>query len=142
MSSTCSWLRPDACLLSGGPELPVPVFLPHKVKLFSQGNPHFYFLINQVFPVPLAQQRGLLGCCPRGRVDFLGGSARGLAEGPHLYRLENWALKQEMSRALTRAAPSCSQLLSLGNQSREQRLPDTGVVTGGGSRVSLPIGPS
>lgn len=71
MSYTCSWLRLDACSLSLGPELPVPVFLPHKVKLFSQGNPYFYFLINQIFPVHLAQTRAA-GQLPKGRSGLPG----------------------------------------------------------------------
>lgn len=35
MTYTCPWLRRDACLLSAGPMLAVPAFLPHKIKLFS-----------------------------------------------------------------------------------------------------------
>lgn len=129
---------PGRCLLSLGPELPVPVFLPHKVKLFSQGNPHFYFLINQIFPVPLAQTRAA-GQLPKGRGGLPGRVCLGPRGGSPPLQVGEWALKQEMSRELTRAAPRCAQVLSLRNQSRGL---DTRVVTGGWSQVSLPRGPS
>lgn len=38
-------------LLSVGSELPVPASLPHKIKLFSSGNPHVYFLSHQTSSV-------------------------------------------------------------------------------------------
>lgn len=97
MSYTCSWPRLHACLPGLEPELPVPVLLPHKVKLFSQGNPHFYLLINQLFPVRLAQTRAA-GQLPEGRSGLPGRVCWGLRRATALYRLETWALKQEMSR--------------------------------------------
>ena len=41
-------------LLNVGSELPVPASLPHKITLFSSGNPHVHFLSHQTSSVHTA----------------------------------------------------------------------------------------